>query len=287
MTERPTHRPERVQRDAHPQRHSGAEASRRDDAGRPDRLIWLQRVAGNAAVTSLVGAAGGSAQRVPSAIRAVQRDAKTPPKIKHATGTEVDSFLIANTVLKPYVEGKMKGGTKAETAVKIHNAADFKKEWVAYAMARLNSDTGKTYTKAEAEAEEPDINAFQDDSPAIHVHESRGERATTIHESIHLFQDNSFLEDVGFNINEGTTEFFTREVTKEQKITRGNYYPDQFGAISKLVGVSSKEKLADAYFKHTMDGLKDAVEAKGKGTWDKWVAFVKGGKYDKAAKLLK
>ena len=281
-----------------------------DESPAVDSLRWLQRTAGNAAVAELldggkerydpsrpadagVGWMGraGSVKNVfptggaaPTAQR--QGGGGAAKKVAHATGKEVDGYLIASTFLKPYVEPKMKGGTKAETAVNIHSAADFKKEWIAYALARTNPDTKKTFTKAEAEAWESKVNAFQGDDK-IHVHEGRGEKATTIHESMHLFADEAFVNAVGFNVNEGTTEYFTKVVTGEQKITRGTFYPDQHKSVSKLIGVSSKTKLADAYFTNKMDDLKKDADAKGKGTWDKWLGFVKGGKYSDADALLK
>ena len=301
---------ERASREPQRRRPKEAAASARKRE-RVDPIGWLQQTAGNAAVGELLGrlAEGevgqpvapkvaqpgpwmggtGSVQRVvavPAAGTTVQRAGGAAAKIKHATGKEVDDFLIASTFLKPYVESKMKGGTKAETAVKLHNAEDFKKEWVAYAMARSNPDTGKTFTKAEAEAWEANVNAFQGDG-AIHVHEGRGERATTIHESMHLFADDSFVSTVGFNTNEGTTEYFTRVVTTEQKITRGTFYPSQYASVSKLVGVSSKDKLADAYFNNKLDDIKKDAEDKAAGTWDKWLGHMKGGQYAKADELLK
>ncbi len=211
-------------------------------------------------------------------------------KVAHATGKEVDAFLVANPFLKPYAEAKTKAGTKAEGAVKIHDAAAFKKEWVSYALKRTNPDTGKTFTKAEANSWESKVNAFQAPG-AIHIHQSRGERGTAIHESMHLYSSTGFQSAVGFNVNEGSTEYFTRMVTKQQKITRGTFYPSQLASVTKLVGVSSDTKLADAYFKNQLDPVKKDVNAKGKKgekskRWDLWLTNMKAGQYAKADKQL-
>lgn len=274
-------------------------------------LREIQRTAGNSAAAAYVQRIGGSdsmarpgaVQGVPLTgnVPSIQRQKSAPPAkgytlelgpvvvlVAHTSGAVVDAYLSSSSFFKGYTESKMKKGTKATTAVQIHNAADFKKEWVAYALTKHNPDTGKTFTKAEAEAwEQSRVNAFQSGGK-IHLHEERGEQGTAIHESMHLFSDDTnWTNVVGFNINEGATEKFTRMLCEENKITREGFLPDQLASVEKLVGISSKEKLADAYFNGSLDGIKKDAEAKGKGTWDKWVGFMKAGKYSEADTLLK
>ena len=67
------------------------------------------------------------------------------------------------------------------------------------------------------------VNAFADGTQ-IHVNERRGEPATTVHESMHLFSADAWLPAVGFNANEGATEYFTKKLCAENKMTRGNFY---------------------------------------------------------------
>jgi hypothetical protein len=206
-------------------------------------------------------------------------------KVKHTEGKTVDTYASADPFLKAYVKTKIEGGTKAEGHVHIQNAADFKKKTVEYLMAHLNEATSKTYTKAEAEAFEPDINAYQD-AGEIYIHEERGETGTAIHESMHLYANDSYVSTLGFNINEGTTEYFTRVITAEQKITRGSFYPSQYASVNKLVGATSKDTLADAYFNGKIKEMGDAVEGKAKGAWASWKDFMKKGKYSDADALL-
>jgi len=207
-------------------------------------------------------------------------------KVAHKTGKEVDAYLTGSKFFKGYVAAAVKGGTKAEGAVEIHAAADFLKEWTAYALARENPNTGKLFTKAEAAAWEPTVNAFQ--APGkIHIHEERGEPGTAIHESLHLFTHSTFLPAVDFNVNEGATEVFTRKLCAEEKITRGTFYPDQRASVDKLVAKTSEAKLADAYFDGKLADLKTAVDgATAKGTYDSWLGHMKKGKYSDADKLL-
>jgi len=273
-------------------------------------LAWLQRTAGNAAVARLLESAregqpgqsgtpnladrwmGGAASvqrvlQVASHPPTVQRQGKgSARRPRHLTGKQVDGYLMASTFLKPYIKPKMTAGTTAEGAVEIHDAADFKAEWIAYAMTKINPDTGNKYTEKAARRAERNINAFQGGGK-IHLHTRRGERATTIHESMHLFSSTSFISAVGYNVNEGSTEYFTRVVTREQRIGRGNFYPPQQRSVKKLVGISSQEKLANAYFNGSLGDIKTDADAKGAGTWDKWLGYMKGGKYVRANALIR
>lgn len=206
-------------------------------------------------------------------------------KVKQVTGKEVDTFIDTNAFIKKYVENKIKKGVKAEGHVHIHKPDEFVKEFMKYLKGRVNSDTGKAYTEEEMKKLEPNIRGFRD-GKEIHVHETRGDAGTTIHESIHLFQDNDFAEKVGQNAKEGATEYFTRMIGADQKIERGNSYGTELKSIEKLVTVTTKETLAAAYFQGKVKDLKKAVEGKGKGTFAKWVGFMNGKKYSDADALL-
>jgi hypothetical protein len=205
-------------------------------------------------------------------------------KVKHTTGEKVDTYIDASPFIKTYVADKVKGGTKAAGHVHIHNDADFTKAVVAYLVKHSNPDTGKTFTEDEAKAWAPTVNAFQDDKD-IHIHEDRGEVSTSIHESMHLFEDDSFLSK-GWDLSEGATEFFTRILCKEQKIERTGFYESQLSSVKKLVDATSKETLAGAYYQGKVAALTTAVDAKAAGTFAKWLAFMNKKKYADADALL-
>jgi hypothetical protein len=231
-------------------------------------------------------------------------EAKPEPQVKHKTGKEIDAYADASPFFKKYVGEKIKGGTKAEGNVHIHTPGEYKKKWREYALARNNPDTGKTFTEAEADAWEPNVNAFQGDGE-IHVHQDRGEAATTIHESMHLYSDASW-KNLGFNPNEGATEFFTKKLCAENSITRGAFYPDQYASVKKLADAVGEDTLARGYFDGDIDAVKTKVDRKKgwmtklrewwyekkegpderEGTWDKWVGFMNAGKYAEADALL-
>jgi hypothetical protein len=212
--------------------------------------------------------------------------------VAHTPGKKIDTYLKTSPFLKPYVAKKFKGGVfskgiSAEKAVHIHKAAEFRKKFIAYALPKTNPDTGKKFTKEEAEAFEPSVNAFQDDADkSIHIHEERGEAGTGIHEAMHLFCSAEW-KGLGFNANEGATEFFTKVICKEQKIERGDFYPSQYDAVKKLAAKVTDEDLASAYYKGKLKDLKKKIDKATKaGNWDKWVSAMQGGKYDVANALV-
>jgi len=229
--------------------------------------------------------------------------ASAQPKVKHTTGPQVDAYLDASPFFRDLVEDKVKGGTKAEGHVHIHDPDDFKTVCVAYYMSRLNSATGTTFTKEEAEEATATTNAYRDGTE-IHLHQDRGEPGTAIHESMHLFCDTAIRDQGGYNLNEGCTEYFAKKLCKEQKIKRGDFYPDQYRAVVRLCDLVGEDLITNAYFKGDIDSLRTAVDTKagtgayhkvreffggekkgGTGTFDTWVGHIKAGEYDEAKEL--
>jgi hypothetical protein len=209
-------------------------------------------------------------------------------KVGHKTGAEVDTALDASPFFKPLIAEGVKAGKKADGHVHIHDAATFQTKCVAYLSGKQNPNTGAVFTDDEAKEFAKNVNAYQE-GKEIHVHEERGEAATTVHESMHLFANDKWLPKVGFNANEGTTEYFTKKLCAELKLTRGGYYADQYAAVKKLVDYVGETYVAEAYFEGKLDELEAAVDKKageaGAGTFGKWLGYMKASKYAEAKAL--
>jgi hypothetical protein len=216
---------------------------------------------------------------------------ETKPAIKHKTGKEVDAYLDASPFFKKLVADAVKAGKKAEGHVHIWTKAEFLTKCEAYLKGKENPDTSAVFTDAEATAFAKNVNAYQDGGD-IHVNEERGEAATTVHESMHLFAEATVKDKVGFNVNEGMTEYFTKKLCAEQTpaIPRGDFYPDQHKSVKKLVGYAGEDVVAAAYFSGKLAELEAAVDKKagasGAGTYSKWLGYLKLGKYAEADALL-
>jgi hypothetical protein len=216
---------------------------------------------------------------------------ESKPAIGHKTGKEVDAYLDASPFFKKLVADAVKAGKKAEGHVHIWTKAEFLTKCEAYLKGKTNPNTSAVFTDAEATEFAKTVNAFQD-ANEIHVNEERGEAATTVHESMHLFTHATFLPKVGFNVNEGATEYFTKKLCAEQTpaIPRGDFYPDQHKSVKKLVDYAGEDVVAAAYFNGKLAELEAAVDKKagasGAGTYAKWVGYLKQGKYAEADALL-
>ena len=244
----------------------------------------LQRMAGNRAVGRILARNGtGTA----------------PAAVHHKTGAEVDAMLIASTFFEPYIRPKHRAGLTADGHVNIHDQAAWDVMIVDYYRGKINPATGQRFRdEDEMRARGSRVNAVTDlTARQIHVHERRGEAATTVHESIHLFQDSGWLGAVGYNVNEGATEVFTKKLCAENAITRGNYYPDQYAAVKKLADRVGEKALADAYFNGKVGALKDRVDGTTgffgtiggwfrKSKWNAWVGHMQAGRYDDANDLM-
>ena len=235
-------------------------------------------------------AVGRMLARVPNP--ALESKTESKPKVGHKTGKEIDAYLDASPFFKSLVADAVKAGKKAEGHVHIWTKAEFLTKCEAYLTGKENPNTSAPFTAAEAKEFAKNVNAFQEGTE-IHVNEERGEAATTVHEAIHLFQDDTFLDKAGWNANEGTTEFFTRKLCAEQKpaIPRSEgYYADQYKSIKKLVAYIGEDALAQAYFHAKVAELEAAVDKKagasGAGTYAKWVGFMGQSKYAQADALL-
>ncbi len=233
---------------------------------------------------------------------ALQRQAtkatrRVAPKPKYklvvfTEGKEADAILRASPYLKRYTQPKMKRGTTVEKAVRIHTLEEFPKEWTAYAVGRENPKTRKPYTTSEAEADAISVGAFfVPETKEIHVNASRAAAKQWLHESLHLFSERAgWIDKVGYYVNEGVTELFTEMVCKPNKIPFSTNFGDELAAVKQLVakfGESATDKLADAYFNGKLDGIKKAVDAKGTGTWEKWLNAMNRASFTEADNLLK
>lgn len=193
----------------------------------------------------------------------------------HTTAKEADAII--QDKMQQYVAEAVKAGKRVSGQVAIVTDADFRKAYLAE-FGPSDTDVDRT-------------NAFvRNHDDLIVIHRDRGNAGTTIHEGLHKYSADAVLHRAGFDINEGVTEYFTREICTSlpQPIARGNYQ-NQFEVITKLAGVVGREVLAQAYFAGKYDGLVQAFVDKGKSEeiWGQFVAAMKAEKFGRALKLLK
>jgi len=117
------------------------------------------------------------------------------------------------------------------------------------------------------------INGFVDAAGRVIIHKDRGNAGTTIHEGLHKYSDGAYLSTLGFQLNEGATEYFTRKIADQldPPIVRGNYQPNWELTVA-LKDIVGEDKLAPAYFDGAVDALKNAfISAR---SADKWTTLL-------------
>ena len=236
-----------------------------------------------------------SASQGPSASNAalsetmLERSAAGGREVDHTTGAEMDAYVQGDEFFNYYIQSSFDGqGNGVDGQIHILDAAAFQARWLEYAMARINPNTGARFTEAEAAAFQ--ANAFVDGQHA-YLHVGRGEPGTAIHESMHLFTDPSYLPEMGFNINEGTTEFFTRLLCDRVGVRRGNgYYKQQRRVMEEVVEAlpQGHNVLASAYFDGNISRLREAMN-QGEGNeqrFETWKAHMNAGNWRSARALF-
>jgi len=202
------------------------------------------------------------------------------------TGERVDQLLSQSTVVGPYIRPKMTsctGSRRATGHVLFYEAAQFGDAQLNY-LSRVRHPQhpgacGRNYTESEAHAESP-YHGFED-SGTIRVNAALAKAATPLHEGLHLFQDDAVADELGLDVMEGMTEYFTREVLAEFEPgllpQRANHYPQQYHAIERLVtaGGISKATIARAYFNGDLAALRTAIDAGHPGRYQQWRGFMR------------
>jgi hypothetical protein len=219
-----------------------------------------------------------------------KRPTARPPKQKLRAGREVDAIFDASPFLKDLVGAKL-GKQKLAKAMKLDDEAAFQKAWLKYARRSINPATNRNFTEEEAKdfnAREG-VRAFQDeDRGEVHIRKERADLGTQLHEGLHLFSDDRWRKRMGYNVNEGVTEYFTRKLGPEVQVERDDSsFLRQYTSASHLVTAATEPVVAAAYFNGEIAALKTAVDARGKGTWEKWLGFLDANDFKHANALLK
>jgi len=193
----------------------------------------------------------------------------------HTSAKEADAII--QDKMQQYVAEAVRAGKQVSGQVAIVSDADFRKAYRDYYGPK---DTEVDIT-----------NAFVRGSDGlIVIHGDRGNAGTTIHEGLHKYSNDALLSKAGFHVNEGVTEFFTRQICESlpDPIVRGNYQ-NEFDVIKVLVALVGKEKLAEAYFGGKYGNLVEAFAKSGKSkqAWAGFVQAMEGENFGRALRLLK
>lgn len=213
-----------------------------------------------------------------------------PPPLK--TGREVDVIFDTSPYLKDLVGSKLKK-VSLEHDMVIDDEAAFEQAWLDYAKRHLNPDTGQNFADdAEARAflKSKGVRAFQDgDRSKVHIRKERANLGTQLHEGLHLHAADGWLNELGaaYNVNEGVTEYFTRQIGPEVGVERDiNSFLREFTSATRLADAAGKDVLAAAYFEGDVAALRQKIDSRGKDTWKQWLEFLAANNFKGANALL-
>ena len=201
------------------------------------------------------------------ALRMFKKGKTAEDKKSHTRADKADKYI--RKYLGDYAGEAVKRGASVEGQVAVVDGDDWAKAY--------DNEFGN-------DGEEDITNAFVDDAGLIWIHKNRGNAGTIIHEGVHKYSTGDFLTAVGFNFNEGITEYFTRLICDKLKYKRGNY-ESNYKFSKKFVEYLGEEKVAAAYFDGAVDELKKAFADKEKD-WDTLVGHVKDKKWSDAKGML-
>lgn len=251
-------------------------------ATRVAAVFGAQQTHGNRAVSRLLARDPNPALE--------KRPTARPPKQALRGGREVDAIFDSSPFLKDLIGAKL-GKQKLEKTMKLDDEAAFERAWLAYAQRSINPATNRNFTEREAKdfMAKEGVRAFQDeDRGEIHIRKERSDLGTQLHEGLHVFSDNGWRKRMGYNVNEGVTEHFTRKLGPEVQVVRDDSsFLRQYTSATHLVTAVTEPVVAAAYFDGDIAALKTAVDAtKGSGTWDKWLDFLDANNFKGANALL-
>jgi len=210
---------------------------------------------------------------------------------EHTPAAKADEII--RDKLDSYVAEAVTAGKKIEGYVAVVASADWDRAGIAH-YGKDVWDTGPPPKTPKKDA----INGFVDSTGRVWVERNSGNPGTIIHEGIHKYSNGATLSQLGFYINEGITEYFTRVICKDLDVDRGNY-DSQYAVVKKLVAnVASEDILAKAYFDGDIDGLKAAFityrednksesEEDATTKWDEFVDKFSAGDYADALNLIR
>ena len=216
---------------------------------------------------------------------------------EHTPAPEADKLIRAK--MDSYVANAVKAGKQVEGQVGVVGGTDWDRAGIEhYGEAVWKTGPPPKTPKRDA------INGFVDSKGRVWIEQNSGNPGTMIHEGMHKYSHENYLGTLGFNMNEGTTEYFTRIICKDQGIDRGNYETQKKLIDTLVTNVTNRDTLAAAYFDGAIAGLKSAFIAYRKSKkgffgnlftfestyeteWNDFVAKFGAGEYPKAEAYIK
>jgi len=199
----------------------------------------------------------------------------------------MDESLARSKVFEKWIAPKQAAGrTATKLGVRVLPDNEYVEFRAKLLEGQTNPKTGKPFTDAERRAFAQKSRGYTDPTGKVTFPASRFEPGNEIHEGLHQLQSPEF-RNLGRNVSEGATEYFTMIIANEQGLPR-NYmkYQELRPLVYDMAQVGGFDNVAEAYFNGDLSKVKAVFDGKKPGLWDAWLKLCKQGKISEARQLL-
>jgi hypothetical protein len=219
-------------------------------------------------------------------------------------GAKVDAMLMNSPTLGKYITPRSKAplsnsegpipprGTSAEH-IRYHPQKEWEQVMLAEHAGKPNpraSRCDRSFTPEEVRALAPNVRGFwSPGADLIHINEDTADETTPIHESIHRYLHPRYLDTVGMEIVEGTTEYFANIVRGEQEpklVPKQDAYPEETYSVGLMANKVGVDAMAEAYFNGNIEVLRAANDKLVPGRFDAWCKATRRGDLEAANTLF-
>lgn len=122
--------------------------------------------------------------------------------------------------------------------------------------------------------------------PVIYYATDHRDAAVLVHEGLHAYAHPNFATRLRNFVNEGTTEYFTRQVLADVNMPSVSGYDDNVAAVERFVAIVGEESLKRAFFRGEMDQLDQAARVLGPCALDAWALDLQMNSFTRAQEVL-
>lgn len=119
--------------------------------------------------------------------------------------------------------------------------------------------------------------------PVIYYSKQKHDAGTVIHEGMHAYADPAFPTQMRNGVNEGVTEYFTRQILSDLNIPEpDNTYEEELAEVKRMLPIMGEHTLKAAYFQGDMKSLRDKVDQQlGPCALTEWAMAVQTLEFDR------
>ena len=130
-----------------------------------------------------------------------------------------------------------------------------------HAWVDRGSDPPAANAENELKCGDDTIEHATPEQPVIYYDKDNRHIATLVHEGLHAYAHQSFQASLTDGVEEGATEYFTRQICSDLNIARTGIYEQQLFEVTRMLPyMGGEETLKKAYFKGEVDTMATTMD---------------------------